>query len=82
MVADPYLESAEYAILVSDEWQNRKVGSIITDHCIEIAGRWGVKTMTAQTTTDNPRMIAVFRKRGFSVETDPASSLVEVKKQL
>jgi len=30
----------------------------------------------------NPRMIAVFKKRGFSVEIDPATSLVEVAKNI
>ena len=72
----------EYAILVADEWQNRGLGTILTDYCIEIARDWGLKRFLAQTTTDNPRMIAVFRKRGFDIEIDPATSLVEVSKAL
>jgi hypothetical protein len=38
--------------------------------------------MTAVTTTDNLRMIAVFQKREFTVKTDLSSSLVEVSKEL
>lgn len=82
LVADPDLETVEYAVLITDAWQNKGLGSILTDYCIEISQQWGVKKIVAQTTTDNPRMIAVFRKRGFDIQTDPISSLVEVVKQL
>jgi len=82
LIADPDHETVEYAILIADEWQNRGLGTILTDYCIEIARDWGLKRFLAQTTTDNPRMTAVFRKRGFDIEIDPATSLVEVSKAL
>jgi acetyltransferase len=82
LIADPDHESVEYAILITDTWQNRDLGGILTDYCFEIARKWGLKTITAQTTADNKRMISVFEKRGFSVEVDPLSSLVEVSKLL
>lgn len=81
LVADPGHESVEYAILVADGWQNKGLGSVLTDYCFEIAEKWGMKRIVAQTTSDNPRMIAVFRKRGFEIKTD-ASGLVEVSKTL
>jgi len=49
---------------------------------LEIAIDWGVKKFTAVTTSDNHRMLAVFRKRDFSVSPDPESPLVEVSKDL
>ncbi|MFA5137800.1 MAG: bifunctional acetate--CoA ligase family protein/GNAT family N-acetyltransferase [Elusimicrobiota bacterium] len=82
LVADPDHETAEYAVLVADAWQNRSLGSALTDYCMEIARSWGVRRVVAQTTSDNPRMVAVFRKRGFRMEMDPQSSLVEVSKEL
>lgn len=82
LVGDPDLNTAEYAVLVTDAWQDKGLGSLLTDYCIEIAQSWGVKKIVAQTTTDNPRMIAVFQKRNFSIEIDPLSSLVEVEKIL
>ncbi len=82
LVGDPDLHSAEYAVLVTDAWQDKGLGSLLTDYCIEIAQHWGVKKIVAQTTTDNPRMIAVFQKRNFSIQIDPSSSLVEVEKIL
>jgi len=82
LVADPDHETVEYAVLVSDKWQDKGLGSIITDYCFEIAKHWGLKRIVAQTTNDNKRMISVFEKRGFQIEVDPSSSLVEVAKEL
>ncbi|MBN1633312.1 MAG: bifunctional acetate--CoA ligase family protein/GNAT family N-acetyltransferase [Ignavibacteria bacterium] len=82
LIADPDHESVEYAILISDEYQNRDLGGIITDYCFEIAKKWGLKKIVAQTTTDNSRMISVFRKRGFEIFPDLSSSLVDVSKSL
>ena len=82
LIADPNHESAEYAILIGDKWQNQKIGGILTDYCLEIARDWGVKRVIATTTTDNARMIAVFRKRGFEVNYDSSTGLVEVTKNL
>lgn len=82
LVADPMKVSAEYAVLVGDAWQDKGLGGVLTDRCLEIARDWGVKKITAVTTADNPRMIAVFTKRDFSVRFDDQSSLVEVGKDL
>jgi acetyltransferase len=82
LVADPGLESVEYAVLIADRWQDKGLGGILTDTCMEIARQWGVKKITAVTTTDNLRMISVFQKRRFKVATDLSSSLVEVSKEL
>lgn len=82
LIADPDKESVEYAILISDKYQNKDLGGILTDYCFEIAGNWGMKEIVAQTTTDNTRMISVFRKRGFEIFPDISSSLVDVSKSL
>jgi acetyltransferase len=82
LISEPDLESVEYAILISDKYQNKDLGGIITDYCFEIAKKWGMKKIVAQTTTDNTRMISVFRKRGFEIYPDISSSLVDVSKTL
>lgn len=82
LIADPDRREAEYAILVTDAWQDQGLGGVITDFCLEIASEWGVRKVTAVTTTDNPRMIAVFRKRGFEITADPDGKVVEVSKDL
>ncbi len=82
LIAEPGRETAEYAVLVQDAWQDRGLGGMLTDRCLDIARRWGIRKITAITTSDNPRMVAVFEKRGFRVEKDLESSLVEVSKDL
>ncbi len=80
LIADPDHETAEYAVLITDEWQNKGLGSILTDYCLEIAGKWKVKQMTAETTNDNIRMLSVFRHRDFEIKPTSDGSLVEVRK--
>jgi len=82
LAAEPGRTSAEYAVLVQDAWQDKGLGGLLTDYCLGIAKAWGVRTVTAITTTDNPRMVAVFEKRGFRIVNDLESSLVEVSKEL
>ncbi len=82
LVADPDHETVEYAVLVTDAWQNRGLGGLLTDTCLAIARHWGLRRIVAETTTDNDRMITVFRKRGFAVEVDPDGRLVTVSRPL
>jgi acetyltransferase len=82
LVADPMKTSAEYAVLVGDAWQDKGLGGVLTDRCLKIAADWGIRKITAITTADNPRMIAVFKKRNFAIRFDDQSALVEVDKDL
>lgn len=81
LIADPDHETVEYAVLVTDSWQNKELGSILTDYCMEIAKKWNLKRFVAQTSTDNSRMIRMFQKRGFSIEYQ-SDSTVDVSKDL
>jgi acetyltransferase len=82
LVADPDLETVEYAILVDDPWQNRGLGGIVTEYCENIARDWGLNRIVAQTTVDNTRMIHLFETRGYKVSRDSASGEVRVRKGL
>ena len=82
MVADPDHEMAEYAILVIDAWQNKGVGNMLTDYCLEVAAQWGIKKIIAQTTSDNPRMVSMFKKRGFEIMLDDGGSTINVSKSI
>ncbi len=81
LIADPGHEEGEYAVLIVDAWQGKELGGILTDYCVEIARRWKLKRVVAQTTTDNRPMIRVFERRGFAVVTGEDST-VEVSKAL
>lgn len=82
LIADPDHESVEYAILIEDTWQKKDLGNLLTDYCLEIANSWNLKRFIAQTTTDNKRMISVFRKRGFDIRINTQDSTVDVMKEL
>jgi acetyltransferase len=81
LVRDPGHDTAEYAVLISDAWQNRGLGGVLTDVCEEIARGWGLSHMVAQTTADNARMLALFEKRGYVIEPDD-EGLMKVEKAL
>lgn len=81
LISDPDQDTGEYAVLVTDAYQNRGLGSVLTDTCLEIARSWGLRRVVAQTTSDNVRMIAVFQERGFEV-TPEEEGLVTVSKLL
>jgi len=53
LIAEPGRKTAEYAVLVQDRWQDKGLGGLLTDYCTEIAKTWGIRTVTAITTTDN-----------------------------
>lgn len=82
LIADPDHETVEFAILIADDWQQKDLGNILTDFCLYIAGKWNLKKIMAQTTTDNNRMIAVFKKRGFDMAINSQDSTVDVSKEL
>ncbi len=76
LVVGPDPTTAEYAVFVADPWQNQGLGGLLTDYCLEIARGWGVEVVTAETTPDNVRMLAIFQKRGFRIEHRPGDGVV------
>jgi len=82
LIADPDHESVEYAVLVADAWQQKELGNILTDFCLETAASWSLKKIVAQTTTDNTRMLSVLRKRGFEISVNDQDSTVDVSRTI
>ena len=81
LIGDPDLEIVEYAVLITDAWQRKDLGKILTEYCVEIARMNNFKKVFAETTKDNKAMIAVFKKLGFTVEFDEDTN-VSVFKEL
>lgn len=75
-------QTAEYAVLVTDAWQGKGLGSLLTDYCLEIAKDWGARRVVAVTTPDNVRMIEVFKRRGFDTKMKLDEKIVEATKAL
>ncbi len=70
IIADAWGESAEYAIVVADEWQGLELGSNMTDYILEIARDKGIARIYATMLATNRRMIHMFEKRGFKVSKE------------
>ncbi len=82
LVADVNHETAEYAVIVVDRWHGRGLGGLLTDYCLEVARRWGVKRIVAETSKENARMLATFRNRGFVFDHQQEQDAVLVFKDL
>jgi len=82
LIADVEHETVEYAILVIDHWQNRELGTRLTQYCMKIAERWGLKRIVAQTTARNRRVIRLLRNQGFAITHDPDNSTVFAEKKI
>ncbi|MBN1910505.1 MAG: bifunctional acetate--CoA ligase family protein/GNAT family N-acetyltransferase [Pirellulales bacterium] len=82
LVADMNHEAAEYAIIVVDRWHGHGLGGLLTDYCLEVAKRWGVKKVVAETGKDNHRMLGTFRARGFELDDHSEEDVVLVTKTI
>ncbi|QDV23635.1 acetate--CoA ligase alpha subunit [Aureliella helgolandensis] len=82
LVADADHREAEYAILVSDPWQGIGLGSALTDLCLDICGRWGVRSVVAEMAQQNHRMVHMFELRGFEIDRSHAQDAVVARKTL
>jgi acetyltransferase len=82
LASDANHEEAEYAVLITDRWQGRGLGGMLTDYCVEVAKRWGVKRIVAETSKDNARMVTTFKNRGFSLNEEQEEDVILVRKEL
>ena len=82
LAADPDHQTAEYAVLVADRWQSHGLGGMLTDYCLEIARDWQIRRVTAETSPENARMLAIFRDRGFEFDRSVAPDVVVTRKRL
>lgn len=61
----PATDRAEYAAVVTDRWQGRGLGMVMSRRLIDIAQRSGIRTFVAFTLPENGRMRHLFRDLGF-----------------
>ncbi|MFT5167154.1 MAG: acetyltransferase, partial [Saprospiraceae bacterium] len=78
LVADADNETAEFAILVGDQWQGKGLGNKFMDLIMEIAENRNIKKVYATVLNANATMLHMFRKRGFTIrQEDDDSSYAE-----
>lgn len=63
--------SCECAVTVTDEWQNKGLGSALMKHLIEFARKRGIRRMYSVDLAENLQMRDLARYLGFHVRVDP-----------
>jgi len=63
----PDMETGDFAIAVSDPWQGKGVGALLTDYVLEVARDRGVHNIRVNVLADNQKIIDLMRHRGFDV---------------
>jgi acetyltransferase len=76
LISDPDRRSAEYAVIVVDEYTGRGLGLLLTDFCMQIADDWGVQEVNAVTHANNRPMLATFRDYRFELDYEREPGLV------
>jgi acetyltransferase len=66
LIADPYNETAEYAIVVGDPWAGKGFGTMLTSYILDIARERGIKKVVAYVLEDNEIMLNLSEKFNFS----------------
>ena len=59
-------DEAEFAIVLSDDWQGRGLGRVLLSSLIAEARQRGVRRLVGTTMSENNGMLALARKLGFS----------------
>jgi acetyltransferase len=70
-VANPDRTSAEFAVVVGDEWQRRGVATLLMRGLIVCAKRRGFDRLVGTVLRENERMVQFVRALGFTVAEDP-----------
>ena len=79
LIADPYNETAEYAIVIGDPWHGLGLGTIMTRYILEIARVRGIKKVYAYVLEDNTAMLNLFKKFNFTFRREEDMWEAELK---
>lgn len=61
----------EFAVTVSDDWQEKGLGTLLMKHLIEVARARGIRRMTSVDSTENLEMKDLAKHLGFHSRVDP-----------
>jgi len=64
---DPKTLSAEVALIVQDEWQDKAMGTFLLDYLTRIARQRGVRRFYAKVLPANMAMLTIFQHTGYKV---------------
>lgn len=61
----------EFAVTVSDDWQEKGLGTLLMKHLIEVARARGIRRMTSIDSVENLEMKDLVKHLGFHSRVDP-----------
>lgn len=73
IIGDPDGKTGEFAVLVGDAWQGGGIGSTLLRKCLAIAEKQGFDTIYGIALHENRDMLALGKKLGFTIQSDPDS---------
>lgn len=73
-IQNPDRETAEYAIVVADDWHGRGLGALLMRRLADVARRKGLVRFEGAVLRENAAMVKFITALGFTVREDPADS--------
>lgn len=67
---EPNTNTAEFAIIIVDEWQGKGLGGKMTDYMIMVARDLGFEKLYALLFSHNVMMHEIFRNKGFKIRNE------------
>ena len=82
LVMEANRETAEFAIIVADQWQGKGLGPKLVEEVIAIARERGVKLLYGEVLATNQPMIEMVKRLGFSLTRQIESQTFRVEMKL
>jgi acyl-CoA hydrolase/GNAT superfamily N-acetyltransferase len=76
---DDSAHSAEVAFVITDEYQNRGIGTEMLNYLTFLARKQGLLGFTAEVLVENRPMLHVFEKMGFAIDIRPTGGVYDLK---
>ncbi|HPO46720.1 MAG TPA: GNAT family N-acetyltransferase, partial [Spirochaetota bacterium] len=76
-----YAHTAEVAVVISDDFQNKGVGTELLSYVTFLAKKEGLLGFTAEVLVENRPMLHLFEKMGFIIEKRSGAGVYELKMQ-
>jgi acetyltransferase len=75
----PHTDEAEFSMVITDEYQNKGLGTDLLAGMLQVAKSEKMKRVFAETQVDNFAMIRLFQKHGFKGEIDNENGTVRME---
>lgn len=79
LILEANKKRGEFAVVIADKFQGKRLGIKLVDMLIEVAREKGVETIYGIIMSENIKMISLCEKLGFSTRRDQDNVIVELK---